>query len=320
MFDRFIRLQRARKALREQRFEDALQLADDPEIRAHKRAENIRDKAREELLSRAARRVSDGDLRAARAIYKRLEALADDERVRALGADLAAGEVSAREATEAARKGLDEANRLMQAGDVGAAAAAVAALPRGSLAIECQRLEQQLADRSRQAMEQLARAQELLQADDVTGAQKAFARAATLDRVAAAEARVRPRLSKACAAHASANIEKHIATARGTSTKCFPRWTVTCSLYGRRLGPGVHDPKASEDKKDRPINWHLGPLDYETGWLKIRQKGADGLYAFNNPRGWISLRRLGHLDEVAQRVSAGQVHGIVEGPVVEFVD
>lgn len=211
MFDRFIRLQRARKALREQRFEDALQLADDPEIRAHKRAENIRDKAREELLSRAARRVSDGDLRAARAIYKRLEALADDERVRALGADLAAGEVSAREATEAARKGLDEANRLMQAGDVGAAAAAVAALPRGSLAIECQRLEQQLADRSRQAMEQLARAQELLQADDVTGAQKAFARAATLDRVAAAEARVRPRLSKACAAHASANIEKHIA-------------------------------------------------------------------------------------------------------------
>lgn len=116
------------------------------------------------------------------------------------------------------------------------------------------------------------------------------------------------------------NIEKHIAATRGTSTKCFPRWTVTCSLYGRRLGPGVHDPKASEDKKDRPINWHLGPLDYETGWLKIRQKGADGLYAFNNPRGWISLRRLGHLDEVAQRVSAGQVHGIVEGPVVEFVD
>ena len=42
MFDRFIRLARARKALREQRFEDALQLALDPLVRSDRRAEDVR--------------------------------------------------------------------------------------------------------------------------------------------------------------------------------------------------------------------------------------------------------------------------------------
>jgi len=114
------------------------------------------------------------------------------------------------------------------------------------------------------------------------------------------------------------NIEKHIATTRDTSTRCYPRWTVTRDLYSKPLGPGIRDPRPEDDKKDRPINWHLGPLDYETGWLKIRRKGADGLYAFNNPRGWVSLRRMGHVDEVAGRVEAGAAYGIVEGPMIEF--
>jgi len=116
------------------------------------------------------------------------------------------------------------------------------------------------------------------------------------------------------------NIETHIEATRGTSTKCFPRWTVTRDLYSKALGPGVHDPKASEDKKDRPINWHLGPLDYEAGWLQVRQKGADGLYVFNNARGWVSLRRLGHLEEVAQRVENSVVHGVIERAGVEFLE
>ena len=116
------------------------------------------------------------------------------------------------------------------------------------------------------------------------------------------------------------NIEKYIVATRGTSTRCFPRWTYTCDLHGRRLGSGVHDPQASEDKRDRPINWHVGPLDYEAGWLKIRRKGADGLYVFNNPRGWVSLRRMGHMSEVAERVKAGCVSGVIEGPVIQFVE
>ena len=116
------------------------------------------------------------------------------------------------------------------------------------------------------------------------------------------------------------NIEKHISACRGTTTKCFPRWTATRDRYSKPLGAGIHDPKASEDKKDRPLNWHVGPLDYETGWLDLHSKGADGLYVFNNPRGWVSLRRMGHPDEVAERVAAARVYGLVEGPVIAFVE
>jgi len=114
------------------------------------------------------------------------------------------------------------------------------------------------------------------------------------------------------------NIEKHVAITRGTTTKCFPRWTYTRTLYSTPLGRGIHDPQASEDKTDRPINPHCGPLDYEAGWLKIQGKGADGLYLFNNPKGWATLRRMGHLDEVRTRVAVGQVHALIEGPIIEF--
>ena len=116
------------------------------------------------------------------------------------------------------------------------------------------------------------------------------------------------------------NIDKHIAAARGTSTRCFPRWTYTNEVYGKVLGPGVHDPKASEDQKDRPINWHLGPLDYEASWLKLRRLGTDGLYVFNNPQGWASMRRLGHAEEAVLRVKKAEPYGIVEGPMIEFVE
>ncbi|MGB3969757.1 MAG: hypothetical protein WBO45_23680, partial [Planctomycetota bacterium] len=67
MFDRFIRLARATKALREQRFEDALQLALDPLIAGDRRAEQVRAAAAKEVLARAQRRLADGDVVAARA-------------------------------------------------------------------------------------------------------------------------------------------------------------------------------------------------------------------------------------------------------------
>jgi hypothetical protein len=116
------------------------------------------------------------------------------------------------------------------------------------------------------------------------------------------------------------NIDTYIKLTRGTSTKCFPRWTATRDIRGEALGPNVHDPTPQEDTKDRPINPHLGPKDYEAGWLKLRESGADGLYVFNNAHGWTSLRRMGHLDEVRRRVQAGEVYGVVEGPIVRFED
>ncbi len=116
------------------------------------------------------------------------------------------------------------------------------------------------------------------------------------------------------------NIEKFIKMTRGTSTQCWPRWTYTTDRHGRRLGKNVHDPTPKEDKKDRAINPHNGPLDYEGGWLELLDAGADGLYIFNNAQGWPVLRRMGHPDEVRRRVRAGKVHGLIEGPAIRFAD
>ena len=49
MFDRFIRLAKAKQALRDKRFEDALRLAADPLIEHDRRAEQVRKQAEREM-------------------------------------------------------------------------------------------------------------------------------------------------------------------------------------------------------------------------------------------------------------------------------
>ncbi|MBN2290900.1 MAG: hypothetical protein JXM70_00660 [Pirellulales bacterium] len=115
------------------------------------------------------------------------------------------------------------------------------------------------------------------------------------------------------------HIEKYIEMTRGTTTKCYPRWEYHSTMYGPPVGANIHDPTPGEDKKDRAINPHNGPRDFEAGWLKLHDKGADGLFMFNNPMGWVSLRRMGHIDEVCRRVKAGEVYGVIEGPEIEFL-
>lgn len=114
------------------------------------------------------------------------------------------------------------------------------------------------------------------------------------------------------------NIDKYIKMTRGTTTKCYPRWDLHSTIDGPMVGK-AHDPTPQEDKRDRPINNHNGAIDFEEGWVKLHDKGADGLYMFNNPFGWPSLRRLGHIDEVRQRVKAGTIFGVIEGPKIEFL-
>jgi hypothetical protein len=116
------------------------------------------------------------------------------------------------------------------------------------------------------------------------------------------------------------NIDKYIRMTRGTNTRCFPRWDYTADINAKGLAPNIHDPTPKEDKKDRPINPHLGPDDLEASWLILQEKGAEGIYYFNNPEGMVGTRRIGHLDEVRERVKAAGVYGIVEGPSVTFAD
>lgn len=65
MFDRFVRLAQAKKALRAGRFEEAVGLVDDPSVREHRRSAELRDQALRGLLARAERRREDGTLEAA---------------------------------------------------------------------------------------------------------------------------------------------------------------------------------------------------------------------------------------------------------------
>ena len=86
------------------------------------------------------------------------------------------------------------------------------------------------------------------------------------------------------------------------------------------VAAGIHDPTPAENNQDRPINQHNGPRDFEAGWLKFHDSGADGLYLFNNETGWNTQRRMGHIDEVRKRVQSGTVHGMIEGPSITFAD
>jgi len=115
-------------------------------------------------------------------------------------------------------------------------------------------------------------------------------------------------------------IDACIKMTRGTTTKCYPRWIACTDIQGKLIDRGAHDPTPQEDKKDRPVDAHFGADEYEKGWVELRDKGADGLYIFNNPEGWVGLRRMGHLDEARQRMKAGQTHGLIEGPSVRFLD
>lgn len=65
MFQRIVKLLEARRALRLRRWEDALSLADDPTIRDHKKAIEVREAALDGLLTRARERMRDGDLEGA---------------------------------------------------------------------------------------------------------------------------------------------------------------------------------------------------------------------------------------------------------------
>ncbi|MCA8975550.1 MAG: hypothetical protein KDC98_12580 [Planctomycetes bacterium] len=218
MFDRFIRLQRARKALREQRFEDALQLAADPLIRHDRQAEDIRDRARDRLLQRGRQRLDEGDLRAAQGLQKRLAVMADNEQVQALAQAIEATEGAAQEVADTLRRVLDEAKALLAAGDLCGAAAVLAGAPSGKggvegiaaarIVAEFQRLEKLVDERRGMASEYAAQAEELLERDEVGEARNALARAVAVDREAGRD--VRPRLARAAAAMADEAIQRHI--------------------------------------------------------------------------------------------------------------
>ncbi len=127
MFDRFIRLARARRALKEGRYLDALREASDPQIVEDRRAEDVRRRAGAALVGRAERRLEAGDVSLAMAEVHQLRRLADGEVVDAVARDVERAR-SAREAQAAARQQLGaEFRELVAAGRLADADALLAA-------------------------------------------------------------------------------------------------------------------------------------------------------------------------------------------------
>ena len=182
MFDRFIRLARARKALQDGRFEQAIQLADDPLIRADRRAEAVRRQAQEELQRRGAGHLRAKDPLAAKRDFERALAAGGDA---AIAADLAAAQRSIADREEriaAGRAAVAAARRLGEQGRLAAAeAAAQPAVDVAELAADLQALRAFLAQRRAAAGEQLQQAERWLGDGQATRAVEAFRSARALD-------------------------------------------------------------------------------------------------------------------------------------------
>ncbi len=210
MFDRFIRLARAKKALREQRYEDALQLALDPLIAADRRAEQIRQAAAKEVLLRGRNHLAAGDVVAARAAAERVRG--------ALGIG-AAAELFAAVDTATARQvaganddktRLAEARTALHAGDLGTAEAMLP-LAAGSLASEWKHVAASIADRRQQAVAAAAAVAEPLAAGAFDAAIERLQQAELLDRTHPAVVAMRVRVAEAAGSRLLQSIREHIA-------------------------------------------------------------------------------------------------------------
>jgi hypothetical protein len=91
---------------------------------------------------------------------------------------------------------------------------------------------------------------------------------------------------------------------------------------GKRFDPGWQqearkdeDPVPGEEMEDAPhVNSCLDPTEYDRGALRYYRAGADGIAIVN---AWGSNgRRLGHVDEMAQRTTTGDVFGQIAGPAI----
>ena len=182
MFDRFIRLTRAKKALRERRFEDALQLALDPLIASDRRADDLRRVAGQELVARGRVRLAAGDTAAAKADAERVRAGLGHEVVAELLAEIEAAVLAGEAALQVRRQALLEAKLAIDAGDLAKAEALLAAPSGTPPSAEVRQAQTALVDRRRQAAAIAAQAAQSLATGTVAAACEHLARAELLDR------------------------------------------------------------------------------------------------------------------------------------------
>ncbi|MBL8755798.1 MAG: hypothetical protein JNK15_21050 [Planctomycetes bacterium] len=209
MFDRFIRMARAKKALREQRFEDALLLALDPVISRERAAEQVRNKAASELLDRGQRWVAAGDFVAARAAAERVRAALGSAGAADLLAAIDAATARDLAAQHARRQAVGEARRAVAQGDLAGAEAALATAGDAD-SVETQRVRAMLADRRQQAAAAGVAVDAALAAGQFEQALELLQRAEALDRDHPDVVAVRQRVAASAGAQLTATVAERL--------------------------------------------------------------------------------------------------------------
>ncbi|HEX5053793.1 MAG TPA: hypothetical protein VFZ65_18580 [Planctomycetota bacterium] len=212
MFDRFIRLAKARKALREQRFADALLLASDPLIASDRRSEELKSEAAKRLVSRARQRLEAGDLGAARAELQRLRGTIDSPEVDSLTAEINAAASGEAAALELARRHIADVRRLLDRGETAAARSMLASLGNDHLQVERRQIELQLAERGRMAAAMCDRVRASLDTGAVEDAIDQLHRAEVCDLDAPEIATIRTEVVAAAGPHFAAMVREALRT------------------------------------------------------------------------------------------------------------
>lgn len=258
MFDRFIRLARAKKALHEQRYLDALQQASDPLIGDDRRAERIRTQATDQLVRRARARLAGGDVATALAEAKRLQQLAKSDTVEQLLLDVQQAETLGQQAKDEHHKARAEFRKLVDAGELSDAESMLAGLPIADR--DRKEMMDVVVGRRREAVKALDRAANDGAKGSIDGAIDGYVQALAMDRnlpEAARAATLRQLATAAVAAlEAPAKVHKASATELGALLQSYSQ------LVGK-LPRLAHDPKilALHDKLGDAIGRCLGQID-----------------------------------------------------------
>ncbi len=184
MFERFVRLAQARKALKTGQFDQAIQHLGDPLVRRHRRAEEIRAQALAGLLMRAKKRAGAGGLSAAISdIDAVLATQPEFDGAQSLRAELLGQIESDEERVKEARKLLKEARLMAEGGDLEAALTICGAADRArALPVEEDGLRKLIEGRRVSAQDFFSQAEQAASEGDIEVAQNHLCRARAIDR------------------------------------------------------------------------------------------------------------------------------------------
>ncbi len=167
MFRQILKLKQARKAFKEGRFQEALSLADDPEVKDHLQAKKLRDRALEALAGEVERHEREGDLSLAMAEIEKLRHWRDDDALRLHERRLRREKQDREDDAGRMRQKYYKARLLIDRGDMDGARALLSAISSVERTPEINELLVEIEQRAKDALRWIGDARSILSADPV---------------------------------------------------------------------------------------------------------------------------------------------------------